>query len=76
MIKNPYLAQYSNTDVANLIASGSIQSNFDSSGNLLVYYSSSVMANNSITMLIESEVFDPIKVQSMYDVNIQDFPIQ
>jgi hypothetical protein len=76
MITNPFLSQYSNTDVTNLIKSGSIESNFDSSGNLLIYYSSSLMVNNSVTILIESEMFDPVKVQASYDVNIQEFPVQ
>jgi hypothetical protein len=75
MITNPFLAQYSNTDVANLIATGSVKSNFDNSGNLLIYYSSSLMVNNSITIPIESEMFDPVKVQSSYNVNIQEFPV-
>lgn len=76
MTPNPYLTQYSNTDVTNLVASGSVTSNFDSSGNLLVYYSSSLMANNSVTILIESEVFDPVQVESMFDTDIQEFPVQ
>lgn len=76
MTISPYLSQYSNADVSNLIASGSIESNFDSAGNLLIYYSSSLMVNNSVTVLVESEVFDPVKVESMYDVNIQEFPVQ
>jgi hypothetical protein len=62
--------------VTNLITSGSVTNNFDSSGNLLIYYSSSLMANNSVTILIESEAFDPIKVQSMFNTEFQSFPVQ
>jgi hypothetical protein len=76
MIPNSYLSQYSNEDVDRLISSGSITSKFDNTGNLLIDYFTSSMADTSITIVVDAPIFDPIKVEQKYDTVIKEFPIQ
>ena len=76
MTPNAYLNQYSNEDIDRLITSGSVSSKFDSSGNLLIDYFTSSMADTSLTFTVEAPVFNPIKVEEKYDVVIREFTVQ
>lgn len=74
--EDSYLAQYSNEDVEKLLDTGSLTPNIDGAGNLLVDYFDSSMASSSITIPLESIIFDPVKVEEKYDVVIREFSTQ
>jgi len=72
MNSNPYLAIYSQTEVASLINSGSIVPNIDSNANLVIELVMSSLYPSSITIPLQNVPVDPIKVQTQYDVSFSE----
>lgn len=72
MKANPYLSGYNQDDIQKLYQSGSIIPNIDSYGNLIIQNTVGQLYSSSITIPLENVVYDPIKVQTKYDVNFKE----
>jgi len=68
MNANPYLTGYKQADVEKLYISGSIIPNIDSYANLVIQNVQGEMYSSSITIPLQNVVYNPIKVQTKYDV--------
>ena len=69
---NDSLIDLSNDDTGNIMFSGSVVSNYDDSGNLLIDKNGTVSSDIAVSILMNSIGFDPTKVESKYDVNIKE----
>lgn len=72
MNPNPYLVNYSQSDVESLTTSGSIQPDIDSYANLVIEQSDSSMYSSSITIPLQNVPCDSIKVETQYDVTFTE----
>jgi hypothetical protein len=72
MNPNPYLARYSQSEVAALISSGSIVPHIDLTANLVVEYSDTSLYSSSITIPLQNVPCDAIKVETKYDVQFTE----
>lgn len=72
MNQNPYLAQYQQNEVERLLASGSIIPKVDSNYNLMVESNSTSLYSSSISIPLKDVAFDPVKVETMYDVTFTE----
>jgi hypothetical protein len=72
MKPNPYLTGYNQNDIQTLYSSGSIIPNIDSYGNLIIQNVSGQLYSSSITIPLQNVVYDPIKVETKYDVTFKE----
>jgi len=72
MNSNPNLASYNQNDVQSLYQSGSITPSIDQYGNLIIQNTTGQMALTSITIPLVNVIFDPIKVETKYDVSFNE----
>jgi hypothetical protein len=72
MNANPYLTGYNQNDVQNLYRSGSITPSIDSYGNLIIQNVQGRMYSSSITIPLQNVVYDPVKVQTKFDVTFKE----
>lgn len=72
MKPNPYLLGYNQEDVQNLYSSGSIIPNIDLYGNLIIQNTVGQLYSSSITIPFQNVVYNPIKVQTAYDVTFNE----
>ena len=72
MNANPYLTGYNQNDVQNLYRSGSITPNIDSYGNLIIQNVQGQLYSSSITIPLQNVVYDPVKVQTKFDVTFKE----
>lgn len=72
MNPNPYLTGYNQNDVQNLYRSGSITPNIDSYGNLIIQNVQGQLYSSSITIPLQNVVYNPIKVETKYDVTFKE----
>jgi hypothetical protein len=72
MNANPYLTGYNQNDVQNLYRSGSITPNIDSYGNLIIQNVQGQLYSSSITILLQNVVYDPVKVETKFDVTFKE----
>lgn len=72
MKSNPYLARYSQDEVASLYATGSIYPDIDDNANLVVEYSNTSLYSSSITIPLTNVPCNAIKVETKYDVTFTE----
>lgn len=72
MKANPHLTGYNQDDIQNLYSSGSIVPNIDSYGNLIIQNVQGQLYSSSITLPLQNVVYNPIKVQTRYDVTFKE----
>lgn len=72
MKPNPYLTSYKQEDVEKLYTSGSITPNIDTSGNLIIQNVKNEMYLSSITLPLINVVYNPIKVQTRYNIDFNE----
>lgn len=68
MNANPYLKNYNQDDIQKLYSSGSIIPDIDEYANLVVQNAVGQMYSSSITIPLVNMAFNPIKVETKYDV--------
>lgn len=72
MTPNPYLSKYPNSEVDELVRSGSLPLRFDSGYNLLVDAADVSMYSSSFTLPLVRTSFDTVKVEAKFDVNFTE----
>jgi hypothetical protein len=72
MNANPNLTGYNQDDVQKLYQSGSIAPNIDSYGNLIIQNVGGQLYSSSIMIPLQNVVYDPIKVETKYDVTFKE----
>ena len=69
---NTLLTDFTDVDLGNIVSSGSITSNYDDSGNLLMDKNGINSSDIAVSIQLLSVGFDDVKVESKYDVNISE----
>jgi len=72
MNANPKLTGYKQDDIQKLYSSGSIVPNIDSYGNLIIQNVQNQLYSSSITLPLQNVVYNPVKVQTRYDVTFTE----
>jgi hypothetical protein len=72
MNANPYLSGYNQDDIQKLYQSGSIIPNIDEYGNLIIQNVKGQLYSSSITIPLENVVYNPVKVETKYTMNLED----
>jgi hypothetical protein len=72
MNANPNLIGYNQDDVQTLYSVGSIVPKIDSYGNLIIQNVQGQLYSSSITITLQSVVYNPTKVQTRYSVQFTE----
>lgn len=72
MNPNPYLDVFPQSEVEEVIISGSIVSDIDESYNLILGKTSTSVSGSSVSILLQNVPFDSVKVETKYNVDFTE----